>query len=244
MPKLYVLTDGQTALATGLTEEHFTIGRGDDNSLALDDRSVSKYHAMLIAHGADYKLVDLNSRNGTFLNGQRVMEEMLKNGDEIRVGILELRYEGPATRASQPPIRPAVSRTPTPTETGTTSPGPRALLRQSAPVPEIQASSAAPTPVAAPPIVPASQATSPQPVKPPIISVPPAQPAATPRPPVPPPAELPTTEPPASAPYEPPKTRTLLTKPAVVPQGEIRIGGPRKPIDAPIKKHGSPPKDA
>lgn len=63
-----------------------TLGRHPANSLRLVDREVSKEHAVIEQNGRDYILRDLNSSNGTFVNGRRVKEMRLKDGDEITLG--------------------------------------------------------------------------------------------------------------------------------------------------------------
>jgi adenylate cyclase len=69
-----------------------TIGRHPSNLVQLEDREVSKEHAVIdLAEGA-YRLRDLGSSNGTFVNGRRVVELRLRNGDEIRVGTTRLVF--------------------------------------------------------------------------------------------------------------------------------------------------------
>src|SRR5260221_4567691 len=191
MANIHVVADGQTIISTELAEEHFTIGRGDDNSLSLDDRSVSKYHAMLIAYGTDHKLVDFNSRNGTFLNGERITESMLKTGDQIRVGLLELRYEATAVAAKNS-TRPVLSGTPRPTSQtqiyastpplpAPTNASPRPLLRHSGPLPTTTLPpSSAPSTIAPAPakVESADIKASPPPAPTIFTSVPPSHPAS------------------------------------------------------------------
>lgn len=76
-----------------LIKDEFIIGRGKENDLALDDHLVSKNHAKLVRRDDSYRLIDLDSRNGTFLNGERVKMARLKDGDEIRLGIHLLRFQ-------------------------------------------------------------------------------------------------------------------------------------------------------
>jgi|SoiMethySBSTD1v2_1073268.scaffolds.fasta_scaffold27722_6 tetratricopeptide (TPR) repeat protein len=64
----------------------FTIGRGAENSLCVQATVVSRSHAELIRVGANYLLRDLGSTNGSFVNGDRVTERMLNDGDSLRFG--------------------------------------------------------------------------------------------------------------------------------------------------------------
>jgi len=64
----------------------YTIGRGQDNMLVLDDPDVSRHHAQIEHLGHQFYVVDLGSMNGTFLNGKRVWKKAsLKDRDEIRL---------------------------------------------------------------------------------------------------------------------------------------------------------------
>ena len=63
-----------------------TIGRSADNDFHLADSVVSRHHARIDTQGGAFTLVDLDSANGTFVNGQRIREQPLRDGDEIRIG--------------------------------------------------------------------------------------------------------------------------------------------------------------
>lgn len=68
------------------------IGRADDNQIRLKSGDISRRHAMIsVANGA-YLLRDLQSQNGTFVNGQRIAEHVLADGDRVRVGNIELVF--------------------------------------------------------------------------------------------------------------------------------------------------------
>lgn len=71
-----------------------TLGRDERNSVMIDDKMVSRFHAEVQKIKDDYYIKDLNSSNGTFVNGERVPEGKyvkLRDGDIIRVGKSELR---------------------------------------------------------------------------------------------------------------------------------------------------------
>src|SRR4051812_44790237 len=77
-----------------------TIGRQSDATVQLNDDQVSKYHCQIVALDGRFLLRDGQSRNGTWLRGERVMEIELCNGDEFSVGQATLRLVGgpaPAT---------------------------------------------------------------------------------------------------------------------------------------------------
>ncbi len=78
------------------------MGRGLDNIIRLEDGTVSHHHAMLVQDGLDYTLRDLNSTNGTRVNGMRVVETKLHHGDAVRLGSVEMRYESDTKKSSQP----------------------------------------------------------------------------------------------------------------------------------------------
>lgn len=85
MPDIKLQFDGkEILLGGGLT----TIGRTSDNAVSFPgDSNVSRYHAEIELRGAEYCLIDLNSSNGTTVNGQKITGEVyLKNGDEIVFG--------------------------------------------------------------------------------------------------------------------------------------------------------------
>ena len=68
------------------------IGRDPQNDITLDDRRVSRKHAEIRLRLGRYTLYDLQSTNGTYVNGRRVAEKVLDDGDKISVGGLELVF--------------------------------------------------------------------------------------------------------------------------------------------------------
>jgi hypothetical protein len=73
-----------------IQEARTTIGRADDNSLVLHDPDVSAYHAEIVISEGSFILRDLESANGTFLNGERIKEAPVFRGDEIVAGSTRL----------------------------------------------------------------------------------------------------------------------------------------------------------
>ena len=71
-----------------------TLGRHPNNTLRLVDREVSKEHCVIERMGATYVVRDLNSSNGTFVNGRKVKELRLRDGDEIALGNSRLVFHG------------------------------------------------------------------------------------------------------------------------------------------------------
>ena len=84
-----------------LTQDRVNIGRDDDNLICLDHTTVSLHHAILVRVGTRYKVRDLISTNGTYVNGERVTGAELQNGDVVRFGEVEVRYEEPPQPAAQ-----------------------------------------------------------------------------------------------------------------------------------------------
>lgn len=71
-----------------------SIGRSPDADVRIEDRFASGIHARAYSRGANYYVEDLNSTNGTFLNGARLEgEAQLSDLDELRIGDTELRFE-------------------------------------------------------------------------------------------------------------------------------------------------------
>lgn len=100
MPKLSIALE-DAKVTHELTEEKITLGRAPDNLIQIDDSSVSSRHAQLLLVGDRYQLVDLNSTNGTRVNGETITEVFLKEGDRLRFGKVEARYESEQTGEAQ-----------------------------------------------------------------------------------------------------------------------------------------------
>src|SRR5208282_1775366 len=80
-----------------------TIGRVDDNTFPIPDGSVSSHHCEVLLRGTDVVIHDLNSTNGTFVNGHQVTgEAVLKPGQILRLGQVEIRLEDTSAQKDAP----------------------------------------------------------------------------------------------------------------------------------------------
>ena len=101
MPRLVVLSEGLTGRAYELKVERTTIGRVDDNAFPIPEGSISSHHCEIHLRGNEVIVKDLNSTNGTFINGQPVTGEgVLKPGQILRLGQVEMRLESDEAKVS------------------------------------------------------------------------------------------------------------------------------------------------
>jgi len=104
MAKLVILSSGMAGRSLDLKVDRTTIGRVDDNMFSIAEASVSSHHCEVLLRGSDIVIHDLNSTNGTFINGEKITEAVLKPGQTLRLGQVELRLEAEgASTASAPP---------------------------------------------------------------------------------------------------------------------------------------------
>ena len=99
MAKLVVLSAGMTGRTQELKVDKTTIGRLEDNTFQIAEASVSSHHCEVLLRGNDVVVRDLNSTNGTFINGEKVTEKAIKPGQILRLGQIELRLETDAPAA-------------------------------------------------------------------------------------------------------------------------------------------------
>src|SRR5579863_7633055 len=112
MAKLVVLNEGLAGQSIDLKSEKTTIGRVEDNNFALPVGSVSSHHCEILLRGTEVVVKDLNSTNGTFVNGQQVTKEaVLKPGQTLRLGQVEIRLDDPNAPAAVAPIKKPLAST-------------------------------------------------------------------------------------------------------------------------------------
>lgn len=88
-----VTIEGVPPGAVYAVEGTLRIGRSDESDIVLNDPSVSRAHAVVEIASGHARLRDLESTNGTFLNGRRIRAERLRDGDELQLGNTHLRFE-------------------------------------------------------------------------------------------------------------------------------------------------------
>jgi pSer/pThr/pTyr-binding forkhead associated (FHA) protein len=92
MARLILSLDGQTLAEYNMTKERYTVGRLADNDIRIDNAAVSGHHSLIINILNDSFLEDLNSTNGTYVNGKLIKKHALQHDDVITVGHHQLRY--------------------------------------------------------------------------------------------------------------------------------------------------------
>ena len=96
MGKLIITESSGAIRELLLDKERVTIGRHADNDICLNDKAVSGHHAVIITILSDSFLEDLDSTNGTLVNGKQIAKHPLASGDMVSIGRNALRYESSA----------------------------------------------------------------------------------------------------------------------------------------------------
>lgn len=102
MARLILSLDGQTLAEYNMTKERYTVGRLPDNDIRIDNPAVSGHHSLIINILNDSFLEDLNSTNGTYVNGKLIKKHALQQGDVVTVGHHQLRYVDDQTAQDTP----------------------------------------------------------------------------------------------------------------------------------------------
>ncbi len=92
MPKMIVSIDGVIIKEVQLTKARTTLGRRPYNDIVIDNLAVSGEHAVLEMTGDQVHLEDLNSTNGTYVNGKAARRQLLQNGDTVEVGKYKIKF--------------------------------------------------------------------------------------------------------------------------------------------------------
>jgi len=94
VPKMIVSIDEVVIKEVQLTKDRTTLGRRPYNDVVIDNLAVSGEHAVILMHGSEVTLEDLNSTNGTYVNGKAIKKQVLQNGDSIEVGKYKIKFVG------------------------------------------------------------------------------------------------------------------------------------------------------
>ena len=100
MPKMIVSIDGVVIKEVQLTKDRTSLGRRPYNDIVIDNLAVSGEHAVLQTSGNDVYLEDLNSTNGTYVNGKAIKKQLLQNSDTVEIGKYKIKYVNEAAGAS------------------------------------------------------------------------------------------------------------------------------------------------
>jgi len=92
MARLILSLDSQILAEYNMSKERYTIGRLPDNDVRIDNPAVSGHHSLIINILNDSFLEDLNSTNGTYVNGKLIKKHALQHGDVITIGHHQLRF--------------------------------------------------------------------------------------------------------------------------------------------------------
>jgi pSer/pThr/pTyr-binding forkhead associated (FHA) protein len=92
MSKLVISLDGVVIKEALISKEKTTLGRRPYNDIVIDNLAVSGEHALLHLVASDVVIEDLNSTNGTYINGKAVKKQQLSNNDIIEIGKYKIKY--------------------------------------------------------------------------------------------------------------------------------------------------------
>jgi hypothetical protein len=92
MGKLVVSLDGVVIKEVQITKDKTTLGRRPYNDIVIDNLAVSGEHAVLQMVGTDVFIEDLNSTNGTYINGKAVKKQLLAHNDTVEIGKYKIKY--------------------------------------------------------------------------------------------------------------------------------------------------------
>jgi len=101
MARLILSLDGQVLAEYNMSKERYTIGRLPDNDVRIDNPAVSGHHSLIINILNDSFLEDLNSTNGTYVNGKLIKKHALQHGDVITIGHHQLRFSDQQTTETE-----------------------------------------------------------------------------------------------------------------------------------------------
>ena len=115
MPKMIVSIDGVVIKEVQLSKDSTSLGRRPYNDIVIDNLAVSGEHAVLQMSGVEVYVEDLNSTNGTYVNGKAVKKQLLQHADVVEIGKYKISFviENGATAEKAAAIAPVAGTIPT-----------------------------------------------------------------------------------------------------------------------------------
>ena len=108
MPKMIVSIDGVVIKEVQLSKDRTSLGRRPYNDIVIDNLAVSGEHAVVQMAASDVYVEDLNSTNGTYVNGKAIKKQLLQHADVVEIGKYKIRFEAEKVTAAEKPA-PAVT---------------------------------------------------------------------------------------------------------------------------------------
>lgn len=97
-PQIILTLNGETLREMTMDRRRLLIGRSDHNDLCINSTYISRHHAMFVKFGVATLLMDLNSRNGTFVNSRRISNQVMLHDDIINIGNHRIKFVDPNAR--------------------------------------------------------------------------------------------------------------------------------------------------
>ena len=94
-PQIILTLNGETLREMTMDRRRLLIGRSDHNDLCINSTYISRHHAMFVKFGVATLLMDLNSRNGTFVNSRRISNQVMLHDDIINIGTHRIKFVDP-----------------------------------------------------------------------------------------------------------------------------------------------------
>jgi len=107
MPRLVAQSPEFAGKSFDLSGAEITVGRVADNNIQIEHASVSGHHAAFKLDALDYVIKDLDSTNGTRINGERITQQKLRRNDILRLGNIELLYDSEHAPPGEPMPNPS-----------------------------------------------------------------------------------------------------------------------------------------
>ena len=109
MPKMIVAIDGVVIKEVQLSKDRTSLGRRPYNDIVIDNLAVSGEHAVLQMSGTEVYVEDLNSTNGTYVNGKAVKKQLLQHADVVEIGKYRISFVAENAAAAEKPAAPVAA---------------------------------------------------------------------------------------------------------------------------------------